>query len=78
MFTMETMNPTHFQLDIQIMHYDDILQYCTESYMNLYVIVLEAPDWRFIVLLVTCYQVITAGKRSSLTLVGKDCTNEFC
>ena len=77
MFTMETMNPTHFQLDIQIMHYDDILQYCTKSYMymNLY---WQHMTAMFIVILVVCYQVITAGKRSSLTLVGKDCTNELC
>ena len=29
MFTIETTNPIHFQLDIQITHYDNILPYCT-------------------------------------------------
>ena len=38
MFTMETTNPTHFQLYIQIMHYADILWYCTESIIVLLVI----------------------------------------
>ena len=30
---METMNPTHFQSGIQIMHYADILHYCTGSHI---------------------------------------------
>ena len=30
------MNPTHFQLDFQIMHYEDILRYRTGSHMILY------------------------------------------
>ena len=41
MFTMETTNPTHFQLDIQITHYADISQYCTGSHMSGSVIVPE-------------------------------------
>ena len=40
---METTNPTHFQLYIQITHYADILRYCTGSHMT----------GDFIVLLVT-------------------------
>ena len=58
MFTMETMNPTHFQLGTQITHYADILCYCTGSHVTRSVIAL----------LVTCYQVITTGKRFSLAL----------
>ena len=41
MFTMETTNPTHFQLGIQITHYADILRYCTGSHITGSVIVLE-------------------------------------
>ena len=43
---METTNPTHFQLGIQITHYADILRYCTGSHVTRSVIVLQ----------VTCYQ----------------------
>ena len=32
MFTIETTNPIHFQLDIQITHYDNIFQYFIESH----------------------------------------------
>ena len=41
MFTMETTNPTHFQLYIQITHYADISQYFTGSHMSRSVIVPE-------------------------------------
>ena len=36
MFTMETKNPTHFQLYmyIQMTHYADIVRYCTGSVIN--------------------------------------------
>ena len=56
--TIETTNLTHFQLYIQITHYADI-SHCTGGHMSR----------SFIVLLVTCYQVTTAGKRFSFALV---------
>ena len=33
-FTMETMNPAHFDLDIKIMYCADILWCCTESHIT--------------------------------------------
>ena len=44
---METTNPTHFQLYIQITHYADISRYCTGSHMSRSVIMLlywKSPD----------------------------------
>ena len=72
---METTNPTHFQLYIQITHYADISRYCTGSHMSRSVIMLlywKSPDQTFYCatsLLVTCYHITTAGKRFSLALI---------
>ena len=54
MFTMETTNPTHFQLYIQITHYADISRYtyCTER--------------KFYCTISHMLQVTTVGKRFSL------------
>ena len=49
MFTIETTNPIHFQLDIQITHYDNILPYCTGPYC----IVLDSRDRKFIIQKIT-------------------------
>ena len=42
MFTIETTNPVHFQLDIQITHYDNIVT-----------IVLDSRDRKFIIQKIT-------------------------
>ena len=47
MFTIETRNPIHFQLDIQITHYDNIFQ--PEVLLHG-----KSPDWKFFVMRVTC------------------------
>ena len=72
MFTMETTNPTHFQLGIQITHYADILCYCTGSHVIGSVIVLYTShmlssnnSWKEIF---SCFVAFVNGE---------NCTNEL-
>ena len=63
------MNPTHFQLDFQIMHYEDILRYRTGSHMILYGYSTGSHlTGSFILLRVACYYSVS-NNRFSFALV---------
>ena len=47
MLTIETTNPIHFQLDIQITHYDNILPYCIGLALPEVLLYRKSPDRMF-------------------------------
>ena len=57
MFTIEITNPIHFQLDIQITHYDNILQYCTGLASPEVLLYRKSPDWKFY--FIACHMLLS-------------------
>ena len=76
------MNPTHFQLDFQIMHYEVILRYRNRSHMILYGYSTGSHlTGSFIRLRVACYYSVSNDSWKEIFFCfgnGKHCTNGLC